>query len=87
MLPGPSNRSEEKLIYVRQKCEAASSKARATVGFMKLCTNSNCQSYGRVVYTTATRCIFCRCDLKPTWTRSGITPAQKTRPEAVKKTA
>jgi len=25
--------------------------------------------------------------LKSTWTRSGITPAQKTRPEAVKKTA
>jgi hypothetical protein len=54
---------------------------------MKLCTNSSCRSYGRVVYTTATRCLFCRCDLKPTWTRSGITPVQKTRREATKKSA
>src|ERR1700734_4007859 len=54
---------------------------------MKACANSNCRSYGRVVYTSATRCLFCRCDLKPTWMRSGITTAQKVRPEGSKKTA
>jgi hypothetical protein len=32
---------------------------------MKLCPNYGCVAYGRVVYTQATRCVFCRWDLKP----------------------
>jgi hypothetical protein len=48
---------------------------------MKLCANHQCSSYGHIVYTTATRCLFCRWDLKPTWTRSEVVAAQKTQPE------
>jgi len=32
---------------------------------MKLCPNYGCVAHGRVVYTQATRCVFCRWDLKP----------------------
>jgi hypothetical protein len=32
---------------------------------MKFCPNYGCVAYGRVVYTHATRCVFCRWDLKP----------------------
>ncbi len=32
---------------------------------MKFCPNYGCVAYGRVVYTQATRCVFCRWDLKP----------------------
>jgi len=32
---------------------------------MKFCPNYGCVAYGRVVYTQATRCAFCRWDLKP----------------------
>jgi hypothetical protein len=30
----------------------------------KVCTNGNCPSYARVLYTGSTRCDFCRWDLK-----------------------
>ncbi len=30
----------------------------------KICTNGNCPGYARVIYTGATRCDFCRWDLK-----------------------
>ena len=32
---------------------------------MKYCPNYRCVAYGRVVYSQATRCAFCRWDLKP----------------------
>jgi len=32
---------------------------------MKFCPNYSCVAYGRVTYTQATRCAFCRWDLKP----------------------
>jgi hypothetical protein len=32
---------------------------------MKYCPNYSCVAYGRVTYTQATRCAFCRWDLKP----------------------
>lgn len=32
---------------------------------MKFCSNYRCVAYGRVVYTQATVCVFCRWDLKP----------------------
>jgi hypothetical protein len=32
---------------------------------MKFCPNYRCVSYGRVVYTQSTVCVFCRWDLKP----------------------
>jgi len=32
---------------------------------MKYCPNYRCVAYGRVVYSQATRCVFCRWDLKP----------------------
>lgn len=44
---------------------------------MRLCVNCKCPSYGRVVYTGATRCLFCKWDLMPTWTQSEIVAAQK----------
>ena len=37
---------------------------------MKLCPNHGCAAYGRVVYTQATRCVFCRWDLKPPMMKS-----------------
>jgi len=54
---------------------------------MKLCANRQCRSYGHIVYTTETRCLFCRCDLKPTWVRSESAAPQKPRPPLAKKTA
>ena len=29
----------------------------------KACTNSKCPAYAHFVYTVATRCVLCRCDL------------------------
>jgi hypothetical protein len=54
---------------------------------MKLCANGKCPSYGHIVYTTATRCLFCRWDLKPTWTRNEIVAAPKPGSELWEKTA
>jgi hypothetical protein len=31
---------------------------------MKNCTNPKCTGFGKIVYTLATRCPLCRCDLK-----------------------
>ena len=40
---------------------------------MKFCPNYGCVAYGRVVYTQATRCVFCRWDLKPPRMKSEMT--------------
>ena len=32
---------------------------------MKFCPNYSCVAYGHITYTQATRCAFCRWDLKP----------------------
>ena len=39
---------------------------------MKFCPNYDCVAYGRVVYTQATRCAFCRWDLKPPRMKSEV---------------
>jgi hypothetical protein len=44
----------------------------------KICTNSNCRAQAHLVYTMATRCIFCRCDLQPAdRTTQGVFPMRK----------
>jgi hypothetical protein len=40
---------------------------------MKYCPNYQCAAYGRVVYSQATRCAFCRWDLKPPRLKSEMT--------------
>ena len=47
---------------------------------MKFCPNYGCVAYGRVVYTQATRCVFCRWDLKPPRMKSEMT--ETTSPSA-----
>jgi hypothetical protein len=32
---------------------------------MRVCTNTRCNTFGRIVYSVATRCPLCRWDLKP----------------------
>jgi hypothetical protein len=39
---------------------------------MKYCPNYRCVGYGRVVYSQATRCAFCRWDLKPPRMKSEV---------------
>jgi len=39
----------------------------------RVCTNGKCPAYARVIYTGATRCDFCRWDLKAA--QRNITPA------------
>lgn len=53
---------------------------------MKLCPNYGCVAYGRVVYTQATRCVFCRWDLKPPTMKSESRRDVPARPEPVKET-
>jgi len=48
---------------------------------MKLCPNYGCVAYGRVVYTQATRCVFCRWDLKPPIMKSESRRDVPARPE------
>jgi hypothetical protein len=51
---------------------------------MKFCPNYGCVAYGRVVYTQATRCVFCRWDLKPPRMKSEMvetTPSPATNAE------
>jgi hypothetical protein len=50
---------------------------------MKLCPNYGCVAYGRVVYTQATRCVFCRWDLKPPTMKSESRCDVPARPEPV----
>jgi hypothetical protein len=50
---------------------------------MKLCSNYGCVAYGRVVYTQATRCVFCRWDLKPPMMKSESRRDVPARPEPV----
>ena len=42
---------------------------------MKYCPNYRCVAYGRVVYSQATRCAFCRWDLKPPRMKSEVSEA------------
>ena len=42
---------------------------------MKYCPNYKCVAYGRVVYSQATRCAFCRWDLKPPRMKSELAEA------------
>ena len=45
---------------------------------MKVCPNSKCQMFGRIVYALATRCPLCKWDL----IYGGIAAAQGTAPKA-----
>jgi hypothetical protein len=44
---------------------------------MKYCPNYQCAAYGRVVYSQATRCAFCRWDLMPPRMRSETAAEEK----------
>jgi len=44
---------------------------------MKYCPNYQCVAYGRVVYSQATRCAFCRWDLRPPRMRSESSAEEK----------
>jgi len=33
---------------------------------MRICPNTKCVAFGRIVYAVATRCPMCKWDLKPT---------------------
>jgi len=48
---------------------------------MKFCPNYSCVRYGHVIYTEATRCAFCRWDLKPPRLKSEPLIEQRVRPE------
>jgi hypothetical protein len=48
---------------------------------MKYCPNYSCVAYGRVTYTQATRCAFCRWDLKPPRMKSETLTEQQIHPE------
>jgi hypothetical protein len=49
---------------------------------MKFCPNYSCVAYGRVTYTQATRCAFCRWDLKPPRMKSETLTEQQIHPES-----
>jgi hypothetical protein len=51
---------------------------------MKFCPNYSCVAYGRITYTQATRCAFCRWDLKPPRMKSETLTEQQVRPQAAK---
>lgn len=44
---------------------------------MRACKNTNCVAFGRIVYSVATRCPFCRWDLKITLPVSEVTASPK----------
>jgi len=52
---------------------------------MKFCPNYSCVAYGRVTYTQATRCAFCRWDLKPPRMKSETLTQQQIHPESTDK--
>ena len=39
---------------------------------MRICVNTKCAACGRIVYSVATRCPLCKCDLKPTLPASEV---------------
>ncbi len=49
---------------------------------MKFCPNYSCVAYGRVTYTQATRCAFCRWDLKPPRMKSETLTEEQIHPES-----
>jgi hypothetical protein len=44
---------------------------------MRACKNTNCVAFGRIVYSVATRCPFCRWDLKMSLPVSEVTAPPK----------
>lgn len=52
---------------------------------MKFCPNYSCVAYGRVTYTQATRCAFCRWDLKPPRMKSETLTEQQIHPPSDEK--
>jgi hypothetical protein len=51
---------------------------------MKFCPNYACVAFGRVTYTHATRCAFCRWDLKPPRMKSETLTEQQLHPRGQK---
>jgi hypothetical protein len=45
---------------------------------MRACINTKCVSFGRIVYSVATRCPLCKWDLKPTLPASESSASSKT---------
>lgn len=48
----------------------------------RVCANGKCPSYARVIYTGATRCDFCRWDLKAAQRNAAPVVAEASRPPA-----
>jgi len=44
---------------------------------MRTCTNKKCVAYGHIVYSVATRCPLCKCDLRATLPTSEMTASSK----------
>jgi hypothetical protein len=44
---------------------------------MRVCPNTNCVTFGRIVYSVATRCPLCKWDLKPVLPASETAAAAK----------
>jgi hypothetical protein len=49
---------------------------------MRACINRKCVSFGRIVYSVATRCPLCKWDLKFTLPASEAAAAAKAQPAA-----
>ena len=90
--PGQSRLgAAENPIHPSEKRTRSGSRFRATLApvviqpfceiKMKFCPNYSCVAYGRVTYTQATRCAFCRWDLKPPRLKSETLIEQQVRPE------
>jgi hypothetical protein len=46
---------------------------------MRACPNTGCVAFGRIVYSVATRCPFCKWDLKNTLPMSETAPPKPDR--------
>jgi hypothetical protein len=60
------------------------SRTRRSIMTVKLCDNPQCAVYGHLVFTPATRCVFCRWDLYPVRQRSETAPLRDSPPLPVR---
>ncbi len=61
------NRSQighEKNQFIAAKIRDALARDSCYVELMKICSNTKCAMFGRIIYALATRCPVCRWDLK-----------------------
>lgn len=48
---------------------------------MRTCTNANCVGFGHIVFSVATRCPLCRCDLRRILPASEVSSSSKPAPQ------